>query len=384
MITLITFLGWVPKGENGYRTTVYEFPDGSRTGSVAFFGWPLQERLQAERLVILGTAGSMWDHLFEGDLDLGNEAEATRLKLVEAVEGKAVGEDHLRPLAPLLAAKLGCDVRLALIPEARDEPGQVALLRTLAGQVRRGDTVHLDVTHGFRHLPMLALLAALHLRLVKDADIGGIWYGSFDPDSGKAQVLELSGLLHLADWLQALAVYDRNGDYGVFAPLLGESGKALRQAAFYERTTNPVKAREKLAGWKDRIDGNPAYDLFRDDLHHRIGWWKQGRRPQWEAELARRYLTHGDWLRAAIYGLEAVKSLRIAAEGGNLNDYGDRTRAAEALRAESEAFRLLTQLRNAMAHGVRSRNAKVLDYLTDAQRLSGALQRLFDDLLPEP
>lgn len=103
MTTLIFFLDRVPKNEGGYRTTVYAFPDGTRSGPVAFLGWPLRDKLGADRLVILGTAGSMWDHLFEGDLQLGEQAETDRLALLEAVEQKAVSQAHLTPLAPLLA-----------------------------------------------------------------------------------------------------------------------------------------------------------------------------------------------------------------------------------------------------------------------------------------
>ena len=59
--TLLTFLGRVPKTESGYRKTSYDFGDGSRSEPVAFFGWPLQKRIAAQRLVIMGTAGSMWN-----------------------------------------------------------------------------------------------------------------------------------------------------------------------------------------------------------------------------------------------------------------------------------------------------------------------------------
>jgi hypothetical protein len=66
--TLLTFLGRVPKTDNGYRKTRYDFGDGCPTEPVAFFGWPLQKRIKADRL-IMGTAGPMWNHLFGGDID---------------------------------------------------------------------------------------------------------------------------------------------------------------------------------------------------------------------------------------------------------------------------------------------------------------------------
>jgi hypothetical protein len=76
---------------------------------------------------------------------------------------------------------------------------------------------------------MLAVLAALHLQVVRRARIGGIWYGAFDPDTDEAPVHNLVGLLRIASWLQALHTYDKDGDYGVFAPLLGDAGTPSRR-----------------------------------------------------------------------------------------------------------------------------------------------------------
>ncbi len=381
MKTLITFLGRVPKIEGKYRTTVYRFPDGSESQPVAFLGWELQRRLAADRLVILGTSGSMWDHLFEVDLDLAG-SEDQRLRLMEAVERKRVEVSHLKPLQPLLQKTLGCEVKLELIPYAYTEAEQIELLRIMAKNLPQKETVHLDVTHGFRHLPMLALLAALYLQRVKGAQIEGIWYGSFDPDTKEATVLDLGGLLHLADWLQALATYDKSGDYGVFADLLGPSGQLLREAAFFERTTNPVKARQQLTAWREPSTGqDPAYDLFRDELHRQISWWKRPDRAAWEKELAWRYFERGDYLRAAIFGLESAVSKAVLDERGNPNDYDQRERARKALRETLDGFRTLHHLRNAFAHGVLPQDQKIRKAIAGENNLKATLGSLLKQIL---
>ncbi len=372
----------MPKSEGGYRTTCYEFPDGDVSEPVAFFGWVLQQRIRPDRLVVLGTSGSMWDHLFESDLAFGQHREAERLALLEAVDKKQVESSHLAPLAPLLAECLGCEVCLDLIPYCRDAAEQVGLLRILAGHVRRGECVHLDVTHGFRHLPMLALLAAFYLRLVQGANIAGIWYGAYDPDTGKAQVHELSGLLHLADWLQGLATYDKDGDYGVFAPLLGEAGEMLRQASFFERTTHPVRARQCLTAWKPLASGqDPACDLFQEELSRRIAWYRHPTRPQWEQALAWRYLHRGDYLRAAIYGLEARISRHVQETGGKINEFSARKAAQEWLRQHEPGFNTLSNLRNAMAHSVLATDKKIQKMLEREVNLASALKSLLNQLL---
>jgi hypothetical protein len=63
--TLVSFLGKVPKERGGqYKTAHYHFEDGYQEPT-SFFGLALQHYLKPDRLVILGTTGSMWDVLIE-------------------------------------------------------------------------------------------------------------------------------------------------------------------------------------------------------------------------------------------------------------------------------------------------------------------------------
>lgn len=386
-ITLLTFLGRVPKGEKGYRTTCYDFGDGTASRPVTFFGWLLQERVAADRLVIMGTAGSMWDNIFEQDIPFEQDAEDARLKLMEAAEARAVTAELLAPLQEPLSRRLGCEARLELIPYCRDEREQVDLLAIMAKHVSPGDAVHIDITHGFRHLPMIALLAALYLEKVRKARIAGIWYGAFDPDTGDAPVHNLVGLLHIAEWIEALHTYDKDGDYGVFSPLLGQSGELLRRGAFFERTTNPVKARAALSTWVEQQDAgqdDPVAALFHDELEKRVSWYRQPDRAAWERALARRYLQQRDYLRAAIYGLEAVISSNLLRAGKDADDRWQRSKIKEGLRDSGhEAFCMLADLRNSMAHGNPSAYPRLRRILGDGQRLSETLKDLLAQLLDQ-
>jgi CRISPR-associated Csx2 family protein len=66
MSTLISFLGKgkAPTRKTGYRTASYRF-DAGFARSVPFFGMALTDYLKPDRLVLVGTAGSMWDVFFE-------------------------------------------------------------------------------------------------------------------------------------------------------------------------------------------------------------------------------------------------------------------------------------------------------------------------------
>ncbi|MDR2214121.1 MAG: TIGR02221 family CRISPR-associated protein, partial [Pseudomonadales bacterium] len=252
MTTLISFLG---KGRadktTGYRTANYRF-DADFSRAVPYFGLALCDYLKPRRLVLVGTSGSMWDVFLEQH---GVDDEYV-LGLIEAVGNERVDGAMLEVHERLLSEKLGIEVTCLLIPYARDTEEQITVLRHLAQVAQKGEAITLDVTHGFRHLPMLALVAARYLTHVMNVQIGGIYYGALEMTdaNGETPVLDLNGLLKMLDWVEALATYDKDGDYGIFGKLLEHDGLApdkarqLEKAAYFERISNPERAKQALAG----------------------------------------------------------------------------------------------------------------------------------------
>jgi CRISPR-associated Csx2 family protein len=398
MTTLVTFLGRSPKDESGYRKTAYRFPDGETQEPSAFFGWPLARRLRPERLVVLGTAGSMWDHLFEADFAAGSEHEEVLIALMQAVEDRVVTPALLAPLEPLLARRLDAEVRLVLIPYAREDQEQVELLRILDAHVARGEVLDLDVTHAFRHLPMIALMGALYLGKVKGVRIRHIWYGAYDPDTGLAPVHDLAGLIRVADWVGAFSAYDQGGDYGVFAELLPQAlSGPLAEAAFLE-SVNRVgeakgKAKQALAALREPSP-DPAAALCYPALQERLAWAAESDFYQRQRALAWQYLAHGRLREAALHGYEAFVT-GLAREQGLARDQRDaRERAARTFdeaerqysprRERYTAWDSLRRLRNAVAHGSPPKGGEVQAALASRQAMHELLRALFNSLLDEP
>lgn len=384
MTTLISFLG---KGRldarrTGYQETTYRFSaDFAR--SVAWFGLFLAEHLKPQRLILVGTSGSMWDVFFERQ---GNDDDEV-LRLMEATESETVTQDLLELPQQRLGRQLGIPVVCLLIPYARDTAEQVRILHDLAAVVPPGEKLCLDLTHGFRHLPMLALVAARYLERVVGVEVEELFYGAYDMrnSAGETPVLRLRGLLTMLDWVDALATYDKDGDYGVFAPLLTADGMAasgaerLAQAAYFERTSNPVSAQKVLHEVFSAVDEHPGQlgALFRETLKERIGWFRGAQREDWERSLAAAYLDRRDYLRAATFLYEAFitgacKQLGLA----DPDRFGNRKHAYKAASKTTPALVQLVDLRNALAHGVRPHTAESEQVLADEGYLRRRLQEL--------
>ncbi|MBN8454030.1 TIGR02221 family CRISPR-associated protein [Accumulibacter sp.] len=386
MTTLISFLG---KGrldpQTGYRTATYRF-DEEFARAAPFFGLALAEYLRPQRLVIVGTAGSMWDVFFERD---GIDDEAV-LQLMAATEAGEVDERLLELPRRQLGQRLGIPVDCLLIPYARDASEQASILHALATIVRPGERLCLDVTHGFRHLPMLALVAARYLQRVAGVKVEELYYGALEMPTaeGETPVLRLGGLLAMLDWVEALATYDKDGDYGVFAPLLVADGmeqrraEQLARAAYFERTSNPVRARETLTSVFASVEAHRGAlaALFGDTLKERIGWFRGGLREDWELSLGDAYRDRRDYLRAATFTYEAFVTRACNERSFNPNDFDCRREAYQEARATIPAVIRLEHLRNALAHGVRPRAEQTAKTLDDEKRLRSTLEALRNEL----
>lgn len=388
-LTLVSFLG---KGRNskqrGYRQANYDFGKGF-SRDVPFFGLALAEYLKPQQLILVGTSGSMWDVFFEQQ----GSSDDDVLNLMEAVEKECVNETMLIEHERHLSNKLGIPVKCLLIPYAKTTPEQANILQDLAKVVQKGEKVTLDVTHGFRHLPMLALVAARYLTQVADVKVEEVYYGALEMTVGeeKTPVLRLGGLLSMLDWVEALATYKKDGDYSAFAYLLNAekrdnddmntsdktiSFEKMGKAAFFERTGNPVKARETLNSVFHAVENHEGVfsSLFRDELKNRISWFRGKQRDEWELSLADAYFERHDYLRATVFLYEGFVTRAAIKAKLDHNNFQEREEAfSKAKEGQPEEIKKLIKdlklLRNTLAHGVKANSQEIRSVIENETKL---------------
>lgn len=271
----------------------------------------------------------------------------------------------------------------------------------MALDIGEGDAVTLDVTHGLRHLPMLAQMSALYLRRVKNVEVRGLYYGALDMTrDGLTPVMNLQGLLDIADWTGAVQSFDKDGDYGVFAPLVLEQSPTatglLQESAFYERTTRPGQARGKLRELTALLDRKPLTgigSLFEPTLQSRLSWHREDLLYLRQQSLAKLYLEHGDFLRAALLGFEAFITRLMQQQGlNNPDNWTQRESVKKAYEAQNKSiyprsdeyqrYCLLRDLRNHLAHGNASPQDEIQRALASPETLRNLLDTLLKRLLP--
>ncbi len=393
---LVTLLG---KALKNYKSATYEFADNNLRTS-RFFGFELTKQIKPDKLVILGTTGSMWDNLLlETELSERADLESTLLKLSDAAQKDCVQQSALDRLAVELSSVLEIPCELALIPYGRTQLEQIQTLERLVGFFEVGDTAILDVSHGLRHLPMLVQQSSLLLQTLKSVTIEGIYYGALDlTEEGITPVMRLDGLLEIDRWSKALYYYDKTGNYAVFSDLLEQSGfskhavDCLKDAAFFEQTNSIHKAWRKLRQFltaleRDKNRYSPHAHLFLPALKERFAWVGQQSPEQRQAAVAWLALESGDLLRATLYGFEAFISRLTSQKGGNLDNFNDRSNtktAYEKLEPNDtwSNYVLLRSIRNQVAHSSIHSHPDTQEAVSGRAELSKTLKQIFKKLIP--
>jgi len=258
---LVSFIGkGQPDGSSsGYRTTQYTFPDSWQSPELSVFGIALLTyyeqylRQPIDRWLVLGSPQSNWDALLEGvpEDQQGSALNRVYGKIRDAVTAKeqsssatGIGQLTQRLLdewSDALSERLQpMVVKCQLVGWCEAPTSQLQMWRVLSVEVPERSELVLDITHGFRHQPMLLAPMVVLLGMLKNLSGVELYYGALDMDR---RVLKLDLFPELLEYIQHLSLLQTSGDYEPLSETLIEESQTrhrLREIAFLERVNHPV------------------------------------------------------------------------------------------------------------------------------------------------
>lgn len=89
------------------------------------------------------------------------------------------------------------------IPSGKSEAEIWQIFDVVVDSVEPNSSVIFDITHAFRSIPLLVLLAAAFLQKARNAVIQGVYYGAKEANSKQAPIFDLTPAIKLLDWLTA-------------------------------------------------------------------------------------------------------------------------------------------------------------------------------------
>ena len=238
---LISFVGTgqvTDKDRREYRTTVYRFPDGTKSES-SFFAHSIVGHYTVDRIILIGTVKSMWEEVYR--VFAGQAAvDDTYLSLAEYTE-KARFDDPLDlPQRRELEQAIGHDAKVILTKYGLDDAELTynnELVLSLEQHLQPGDKLLVDVTHAFRSLPLSLLNALVYLQNIskKGVAIDNVLYGMYNQELKYAPVVVLNSVLNMSAWITGAQLFRDFGNAYQIADLLeadGEKSVAQRLRKF--------------------------------------------------------------------------------------------------------------------------------------------------------
>jgi CRISPR-associated Csx2 family protein len=317
----------------------------SRYEEVDYYLADRPDRTLSTRFAPVATAGLLIE---SGDgKGLGDLREAVLL-LTEQAEA-VHGADATRELE-----EKGFEVTIHRIPEGKNEDEVWEIVRRVTDATVGSDAVVADVTHAFRHIPMVIFSALALVSARGKATIQGIYYGAYETKlDGKVPILSLSPLIDLLDGYHAVRQFRETGDGRRIGELLDRLNARMWRAsvgsdAFSDLTKGILKvgvslgsglpleagiwARavvDKLEEIRTGVEGDlpPVALHLMDEMADTIGWLASG----WDGPknqlsltlellthqlgLIRWYLDRGQWHLALLVMREWIVSRCLLADG---------------------------------------------------------------------
>ena len=269
------------------------------------------------------------------------------------------------------------------IPDGKRESELWQIFTAISDAVHEGDEIAFDITHGFRSLPVLALLTIAYLKQIKQVKVRYILYGAFDAkDEQGTPVFDLTPFADLLEWLVAAKMFTATGDSSELGRLIQEvQNDAYRnRGAYGENLPRALKnfgmALEEvsndllLARVPNLPDSIRRLAQRQSEANTEVGQWTQpltllldkiaaayapfqdDSLPT-QAKLIRWYLNHNHIVQAMTLAREWVVSYHLHKEGKDWRDAAARKQMEnqlnESLKQEALWSDIIT-IRNDLAH----------------------------------
>jgi len=268
------------------------------------------------------------------------------------------------------------------IPDGKSEEELWEIFAAISKDVQEGDEIVFDITHGFRSLPMIALLTIAYLKQVKGVKVQHVVYGVYEKGKHEAPILDLTPFANLLDWLAAAKMFMATGDSSELGQLIqeiqndayrnreayGENlpralknfGIALEEVSndlLLARVPNLPKSVSNLIEEQKRASAEvsqwvPPLRLLLDKIAATYAPFQDDSLPN-QAKLIRWYLDHNHIVQAMTLAREWVVSYHLHKEGRDWRSRKEREqmekRLGESLQQDS-LWSKIAEIRNDLAH----------------------------------
>lgn len=234
----LSFLGLGTKddntGEFSYRDSVYEL--NGRESKVTKF-------VQGAEIEILGARS--FDRIL---IALTEKSRDTHFQTLE------------KQLTDLGVKK----VETLILSEEMTPEGQWGWFEKILSQIERGDHLTVDMTHGYRSMPIVFSAAIHFLQRARDVKLEAVYYGAYDKNRELSPIVDMKQFYVINDWAEAVSRVVEDADARKMAQM-AETAPAFQSGGLSD--PHLIQALDALTNRIRNVDINnleePAKQLLR-------------------------------------------------------------------------------------------------------------------------
>lgn len=155
----------------------------------------------------------------------------------------AEAEDYVGLQQVLEDKHLKARVKGVDISNGMDEAEMWQVFSVIYGKLEQGDQLYIDLTHGFRYLPMLMLVLCQYAHLLKKVVVKSMTYGNFEAmnAAGEAPLMDLAPLSTLQSLTIGAGSFKEFGKMTNLSTVMGKIGGAKKAKAIFSQIYEAAK-----------------------------------------------------------------------------------------------------------------------------------------------
>jgi len=232
----------IKDSDSEYKPTIYlidgkDYPE-TLTAKV------LVKHLDIDKVIFIGTNKSMWDNLYYS-FDGADENYLDNLSCKKS-EDKGISSDDLSGLNNAVDKYLNGNGSYSIILNySKHNSDEIwdnfEILLTIKEILNNGDEVFLDITHGFRYMPILNifLLEFISIYDTPSINIGGVFYGLFSGDT--SEIVNFKIFFDLLEWSKAINMFKYNSNAEQLIYLLSKDEENSDITKVFAQFSNNLK-----------------------------------------------------------------------------------------------------------------------------------------------
>ncbi len=362
-----------------YKTAEYHIGDVN-LGEYPFVAAALSRHYNADKIILIGTAHSMWEEVYRFYSELKGQAldEDAYLEIAEQCGLCDCNSELSIPHQDVIEKALGNDSHIVLIRYGLNDDETTQNIKTILSlqeYINSGDELIVDVTHSFRSLPMIVMNLLIYLETVsrKRPKLSHIHYGMLEvvKEIGYAPIVELKKMTELTQWTIGASAFKNYDNAYQLAELLEEEdpelGKTLKRFSDL-LNLNHLRDIENGIGrikiLKTREYTSPLAEMIVkpvfDDFLKQFGTIR-GNHALFQYRLAQRRYDSMNYGLAIMTLQEAILTYVCTALKLAWDDKDDREDAKVSIKIPGaipedlrKCYWRLTPIRNAVAHSIKS------------------------------